>query len=129
MSPEEAQKLAASTMSNILSQEEIAHAFIGGFAVQLLGHNRQTDDIDVEVDAANANDLRGRIRDTLITLDERFSVEGMKLYFTPVQNPEARVLVETIPIGEFGLPLSLEVIRPGDGELFIARFCLVFHQC
>jgi len=42
----------AMAMSNILSKHEIAHAFIGGFAINLLGHTRETTDVDVEVDIA-----------------------------------------------------------------------------
>jgi hypothetical protein len=116
MTPQEAQKQAATAMSDILSEHEIAHAFIGGFAVNLLGHFRETADVDVEVDVAAATELQGRISPLLMERDGRFSLEHSKLFFTPSNHPELRVPVETLPIGELGLPPRLEIFRPGDSE-------------
>ncbi len=47
MEPFEAQKQAAKALSYILSKHEIGHAFIGGFALNLIGHSRGTTGIDV----------------------------------------------------------------------------------
>lgn len=114
MTPQEAQMQAAQALSDILSEHEVAHAFIGGFAVNVLGHNRATRDVDVEIDVADAAELRGRISQLLIERDARFSQVNIKLFFTPTNHPELRVPIETLPIGELGLPRRLAVIQLGD---------------
>ena len=102
---------AAQTLSDIFSEHRIAHAFIGGFAVNVLGHNRVTRDVDVEIDVTNSAKLRDRIFQLLIKPDTRFSQENLKLFFTPANHPELRVPIETLPIGELGLPCRLAVIQ------------------
>ncbi|KAI5861125.1 hypothetical protein GGS23DRAFT_577127 [Durotheca rogersii] len=116
---DEAQRIAATAMSSILSEHQIAHAFIGGFAVATLGHSRATIDIDVEIDVANISELRGRVRQLLTESDARFSVQHAKLFFTPAptDHPDSRVTIETLPIGELGLPRRLAVIWPNDGTI------------
>jgi len=104
---------AAKALSNVLFQHGIGHAFIGGFAVRLLGSTRPTEDIDVEIDASAA-ELRGRITQLLVESDPRFSVEHLKLVFTSANPPGSRVLVERLPIGELGLPRVLKVIWLGE---------------
>lgn len=51
--------LTAQALSDILSEHEVAHAFIGGFVVNLHGQTRATKDVDVEIDIADAAELRG----------------------------------------------------------------------
>ncbi len=113
MTPPEAQMQAAQALSNILLEQNIAHAFIGGFAVNTLGQNRSTADVDVEIDIADIAELRGLISQ-LTDRDVRFSLENSKLFFTPVNHPELRVPMETLPIGELGLPRELSVVRRAD---------------
>ncbi len=57
----EAQTQAAKALSSILAEHGIGHAFIGGFAVNLLGNNRETADIDLEIDIADPADMRARV--------------------------------------------------------------------
>lgn len=115
MTQSEAQMQAAQALSTILLEQNIAHAFIGGFAVNTLGHNRTTDDVDVEIDVANIAELRGLVSQ-LKDHDARFSLENLRLFFTPANHPELRVPVETLPIGELGLPRELLVVRCGDSS-------------
>lgn len=70
-----AQIQAATALSTILKKHGIGHAFIGGFALNLLGHQRETEDIDVEIDGTR-DEMRGRIAQILTQDDSRFSVEG-----------------------------------------------------
>ena len=116
MTLQEAQTQAATALSNILSSHKIAHAFIGGFAVNLLGYIRETVDVDVEVNVADVAEVRGRISPLVMEQDKRFSLEHFRLFFTPSNQPELRVPVETLPIGELGLPRRLEVFRPGGSK-------------
>ena len=97
---------AAQTLSDILSEHRIAHAFIGGFAVNVLGHNRVTTDVDVEIDVSDAAELRGRILQLLIKPDTRISQENLKLFFTPTDHPELRVPIETLPAYRRAWPSS-----------------------
>lgn len=122
MTPHEAQMQAAQALSDLLTEQEVAHAFIGGFAVNVLGHNRATTDVDVEIDVAEAAELRGRISPLLVERDARFSQDNLKLFFTPSNHPELRVPIETLPVGELGLPRRLAVIQLGDslGKFFRA---------
>ncbi|KAI9656987.1 MAG: hypothetical protein M1829_000360 [Trizodia sp. TS-e1964] len=121
MSLTEAQKLAAIGLSDVLTSINIPHAFIGGFAVRLLGHIRETEDIDVEVDVADLSDLRGRIAEILTERDSRFLVRGLSLTFTPLDHPEFCIPVETLPIGSLGLPRRLEVIQMEGDSIPILR--------
>ena len=114
MALREAQRQAAQALSDIFIEHGIAHAFIGGFAVNVLGHNRSTEDVDIEVDIANPTELRDQITRLLIEPDSRFSLVNLKLFFTPTDHPELRVPIETLPIGELGLPRRLAVIQSGD---------------
>ncbi|KYK55388.1 hypothetical protein DCS_07351 [Drechmeria coniospora] len=103
---------AAEAMSTILSRRNIHHAVIGGVAVLLLGHERQTSDLDVVIDVKNAEEL-DLVSDYLIEGDARFSKECLKLYFTPSEGQQSRVLIERLPIGSLGLPTQLNILRPG----------------
>ncbi len=116
MNRQEAQVQAAKALSKILAEHGIGHAFIGGFAVNLLGNDRETADIDVEIDAGDYVDMRARVTKILVENDTRFSYEHLKLVFTPADHPEWPVPVETLPIGMLGLPCHLDFIRPGDGR-------------
>ncbi|CZR45283.1 uncharacterized protein FPRO_15542 [Fusarium proliferatum ET1] len=60
-------KGAAQAFSRILTDNNVEHAFIGGFALNLLGSNRETLDIDVEVamDDANPEEFRGHLTQLL----------------------------------------------------------------
>ncbi|PTD02014.1 hypothetical protein FCULG_00010647 [Fusarium culmorum] len=53
-------KEAAEAFSRILTEHNIEHAFIGRFALQMLGNVRETFDIDVEVDV-DIEDFRGSV--------------------------------------------------------------------
>src|SRR5271156_3851161 len=108
-----AQLEAAHTLCGILTQQGILHAFIGGFAVGLLGSTRPTEDIDAMIDVGDPREIISRIRPLLQEQDSRFSVEGLKLYFTSGAHQHVRVTVEILAVGTLGLPphittLSLE---------------------
>lgn len=66
---------AAAAFSGILTRHGVKHAFIGGFTLNLLGHDRETLDIDVEIDGSR-DDMRGRITQLITQNDSRFFVEG-----------------------------------------------------
>jgi hypothetical protein len=100
-------------LSRILTQNGVDHAFIGGFAVKVLGSTRPTTDIDVEINVTEIREIIDRIRPLLVQEDHRFSVEGLKLYFTTDDDQRCRVPVETLGIGTLGLPCRLSTIRPG----------------
>ena len=68
-------------------------------------------DIDVEIGAENAIDLRGRIRQLVQQAGPRFAVKYLRILFVP-DGHQSRVPVETLPTGELGLPRRLLVIRP-----------------
>ncbi|KAL7786374.1 hypothetical protein V8C37DRAFT_392127 [Trichoderma ceciliae] len=113
----EAQRMAASAMSTILTAHHVEHAFISGFAVQTLGSSRPTEDIDIEIDINDSESAsREQIVQHLIAADSRFSVQGTKLSFTPVEAPQHSVPIETLPVGLLGLPPTLDIIRLGDGD-------------
>lgn len=99
---------AAEALSSILRSHDIDHAVIGGFAVNLLGHHRSTQDIDVEINFA------GNMRDELTQLlkqhDKRFAVQHHKLFFTPADS-DNMIPVETLPLGELGLPRELRIFK------------------
>ncbi|KAI9790626.1 MAG: hypothetical protein M1816_004959 [Peltula sp. TS41687] len=58
-----AQLEAAHALSNILTQQGILHAFIGGFGIQLLGATRPTEDIDAMIDVGDPREIIDRIQD------------------------------------------------------------------
>jgi hypothetical protein len=108
-------KLAGSTLSRILTQNGIEHAFIGGFALNVLGSHRETQDIDVEIAVDDIHELRGRVTRILREADSRFVVKSPhnKLFFVM---DDVEVPIETLPRGSLNLPRRLVVFRPGDGE-------------
>lgn len=110
------QTAAAKALSVILQKHGIEHAIIGGFAVNLLGFQRTTHDVDVQIDVSNVMELRGRIVQLLTQEDPRFSLQHHKIWFTAADRIQMRVPVETLPIGELGLPQQMKIHRPGDGE-------------
>lgn len=111
-------KGAAQAFSRILTDNNVEHAFIGGFALNLLGNNRETLDIDVEVamDDANPEEFRGHLTQLLRNADQRFVVSNLKLYFVPNGQWDLRVPIETLARGMLGLPRRLSTLRPGDGK-------------
>ncbi|QPC72254.1 hypothetical protein HYE68_003006 [Fusarium pseudograminearum] len=110
-------KEAAKAFSRILTENNIEHAFIGGFALQMLGNVRETFDIDVEVGVDNNEELRGRIRQILSAADPRFVVSNLKLFFVPGGQGSDPVPIETLARGMLGLPRRFSIIRPGDGSV------------
>ncbi|GKT65297.1 hypothetical protein ColTof4_09351 [Colletotrichum tofieldiae] len=113
----ETMKQAAALLSKILQENQIEHAFIGGFAVRMLGHERETLDIDVEIGVTNAQEMRSLVTRVLCDADSRFVVSHLKLFFVPDGNQEMRVPVETLARGTLNLPRQLTVVRPGDGSV------------
>ncbi|CVL12926.1 uncharacterized protein FPRN_14753 [Fusarium proliferatum] len=111
-------KGAAQAFSRILTDSNVEHALIGGFALNLLGSNRETLDIDVEVamDDANPEEFRGHLTQLLRNADQRFVVSKLKLYFVPNGQWDLRVPIETLARGTLGPPRRLSTLRPGDGE-------------
>ncbi|KAF5551292.1 hypothetical protein FMEXI_3410 [Fusarium mexicanum] len=109
-------KEAAQAFSRILTDQSIEHAFIGGFALNVLGSDRETLDIDVEVamDDVKPNELRPRLLQLL--QDQRFIVSNLKLFFVP-DHWDLRVPVETLARGTLGLPRRFSILRPGDGSI------------
>ncbi|GKT92625.1 hypothetical protein Ct61P_10475 [Colletotrichum tofieldiae] len=103
----ETMKQAAALLSKILQENQIEHAFIGGFAVRMLGHERETLDIDVEIGVTNAQEMRSLVTRVLCDADSRFVVSHLKLFFVPDGNQEMRVPVETLARGTLNLPGSL----------------------
>ncbi|KAM0206382.1 hypothetical protein ACHAQI_008298 [Fusarium lateritium] len=105
-------KEAAQTLSLILTRHNIEHAFIGGFALNMLGSDRETCDIDVEIAVDSPNEIRDRIVPMLCHADSHFVEAYYKLYFGA-----SRIPIETLARGTLNLPRRLTVIRPGDGSL------------
>ena len=103
---------AAHTLSGILTQQGILHAFIGGFGVGLLGSTRPTEDIDAMIDVCDPREIVNRIRPLLQEQDSRFSVEGLKLYFTSRAHQQVRVAIETLAVGTLGLPPHIIALSP-----------------
>ncbi|KAI1469008.1 uncharacterized protein F4812DRAFT_458531 [Daldinia caldariorum] len=93
---------------------DITHAVIGGFAAVLLGHNRSTQDVDVEINFA-AN-MRDELVQLLIEQDNRFAVQHRKLLFAPTDSAD-KVLIETLPLGELGLPRELRIFKLESSEI------------
>ncbi|KAG4262885.1 hypothetical protein FPRO03_10248 [Fusarium proliferatum] len=111
-------KAAAQAFSSILAEHNIEHAFIGGFALDLLGSYRETRDIDVEVamDDAQPNGIRSRLAEILRGSErQRFVVLNLKLFLIPDGGHwDLRVPVETLARGMLGLPRRLSTLRPGE---------------
>lgn len=106
---------AGKTLSQALSGLGVTHAFIGGFAVNLLGSQRSTDDIDAEVDTTDGIKLISRLVDPALGGDSRFTVHNNKLVFIPLDHDiSQRIPIELLRIGDLGLPKTLSVIYP-DG--------------
>lgn len=124
---------AAQAFSHILTDHNIDHAFIGGFALNLLGSNRETLDIDVEVamDNANPNELRLYLVQLLREADQRFMISDLKLFFFPNEQWDLRVPIETLARGTLGLPHRFSILRPGDGKSKCLRLAgpAVFPVC
>ncbi|KAG9495043.1 hypothetical protein J7337_013274 [Fusarium musae] len=110
---------AAQAFSRILTDHNIDHAFIGGFALNLLGSNRATLDVDVEIamDNANPNELRLYLVQLLREADQRFMISDVKLFFFPNEQWDLRVPIETLARGTLGLPRRFSIIRPGNGSI------------
>jgi hypothetical protein len=110
---------AAQAFSRILTDNNVEHVFVGGFALNLLGSNRETLDIDVEVamDNAKPNELRPHLVQLLREVDQRFMISDLKLFFVPKNDQwDLRVPVETLARGMLGLPRRFSILRPGDGK-------------
>ncbi|KAF5558906.1 hypothetical protein FPHYL_7247 [Fusarium phyllophilum] len=112
-------KEAARAFSRILTEHNIEHAFIGGFAVKMLDSHRETHDIDVEISVAALGDpeLRGGLVQLLHDADKRFVVSNLKLFFVPDGQWDMRVPIETLASGALGLPRRFLILRPGDGSI------------
>ncbi|KAK1597936.1 uncharacterized protein LY79DRAFT_576274 [Colletotrichum navitas] len=110
-------KQAAACLSRILGENGIEHAFIGGFALRMLGHDRDTEDIDVEIGVTDPQEMRSLVTRVLCDADSRFVTSNLKLFFVPDGNWELRLPVETLALGALNLPRQLPVIRPGDGSV------------
>ncbi|RFN43188.1 hypothetical protein FIE12Z_12590 [Fusarium flagelliforme] len=93
-------KVAAQALSHILTQNDIHFAFIGGFAVYLLGGGRSTLDIDVYVDM-DIKAIRDRFKDIVCI-------------FVPGEGKE-RIPIETLAFGSLGLPRTISVFYPDNG--------------
>ncbi|KAM0362074.1 hypothetical protein ACHAP4_000804 [Fusarium culmorum] len=104
-------KEAAEAFSRILTEHNIEHAFIGRFALQMLGNVRETFDIDVEVDV-DIEDFRGRIVQILSAADPRFVFSNLKIFFRP--EGSAPIPIETLARGMLGLPRRFSILRPGS---------------
>jgi hypothetical protein len=109
-------KLAAVAVSGTLTDNGIRHAFIGGFALQMLGHERDTLDIDVYVDIENPDEMRRQVSMVLCHADPRFAVLELKLFFLPEMDWDLRIPIETLPRGLLGLPRTMSTMHVCDGE-------------
>src|SRR5580700_6999170 len=113
---EAAQMQAARVLSRILTQQGINHAFIGGFAVNVLGSARPTEDVDVMINVTDPSEIVTKIRPLLQEADSRFSVQALKLYFTANGDQKIRVTVETLSTGTLGLPCRIAGFCPENGR-------------
>ncbi|KAG9254057.1 uncharacterized protein F5Z01DRAFT_750512 [Emericellopsis atlantica] len=107
----EAKDKAAAAVTPILEQHGIRHAYIGGYAVNVLGHDRQTDDIDILIDIENDKPALQNMAQLLLDADTRFSLVTYKLTFTCGTH---RIPIETLPTGELGLPREIKTIQVGE---------------
>ncbi|KAG5661355.1 hypothetical protein KAF25_005477 [Fusarium avenaceum] len=103
---------AAYTLSMILNGNHVGHAYIGGFALNLLGSDRETSDIDVLLDVDCPSHIHSYVTPILCGADSRFAVENYKLYFGP-----ARIPIELLTCGMLNLPRRLSIM-PTDTPIF-----------
>jgi hypothetical protein len=118
------QATAMMALSAALVHQNIEYAVIRGMALRFLGHDRETGDIDVEVNLA-VSEVRQGILDCLKN-DARFKMDNLRLYFYPEgENETSRILIEAIPIGELGLPTSLKTYHVEECEslLYLLQTC------
>ncbi|KAI0842807.1 hypothetical protein F5Y06DRAFT_291803 [Hypoxylon sp. FL0890] len=106
MSPRVDQLEATEALSKLLRSFKIDHAIIGGFAVSLLGHRRDTEDVDVVIDLPAS--MTGQLKQELSKHDDRFAVQHHRLSFKPTDSND-RVLIDSLPLGELGLPRELRI--------------------
>lgn len=116
-------KVAAQALSHILTQNDIQFAFIGGFAVHLLGGGRSTLDIDVYVDI-DIRTIRDCFKDIVCTADVRFVVDGLKVFFIPGEGKE-RTPIEALALGSLGLPRKIFAFYTDDGMSFSYHLSIV----
>lgn len=102
---------AAYTLSMILNGNNVGHAYIGGFALNLLGSDRDTSDIDVLIDVDCPSHIHSYVTPILCGADSRFAVENYKLYFGPAHIP-----IELLSCGILNLPRRLSII-PTDSKI------------
>ena len=106
---------AARALSGHLNSRNIRHAYIGGFALTLLGSRRPT---EINVLIENADPMK--LREEIMEVDARsFADAGFQFYFI-TQDHDGRMVreelvlhsmnnvhVETLPTGTVGLPTSI----------------------
>jgi hypothetical protein len=119
---------AAEALTSILTAEGVRHAYIGGFALRVLGSSRSTDDVDVEVDVADST-ARLSLLQRIIGRDARFSSNPLaKLFFTPSDPPGPPVRVEVLPVGTLGLPPLLPAQCVEISKASIGLRCIEFRE-
>lgn len=120
---------AARALSTVLDTLSVRHAVAGGFAVALLGSQRQTKDIDFIVDVA-PDKIKDVVRPRITQINPHFGRLGLQLYFAPtlvqglageqlVLANRQNVLVEMLPTNFLGLPLAIDpgmVVKGEDSE-------------
>ncbi|KAG6813892.1 hypothetical protein H0H93_013226, partial [Arthromyces matolae] len=97
------QIFAAQTLSVHLTQLQYNHSFVGGLALAILGSPRATEDVDVlvEVTAPAVKEMR----DKVAARDPQFLSQVLKFSFLKNGNdPQRRVLIETLRTNNMGLP-------------------------
>ncbi|KAF2395890.1 hypothetical protein EJ06DRAFT_534575 [Trichodelitschia bisporula] len=105
-----AMREAAAAVSSVMQSKGVEHAYIGGFAVNLLGGERHTEDIDMQVNLSAPELLQ--LRAFLLEHDTRFSYEKVNLYFSSSNGH--KIPVETLPMPALGLPGALSCVTVGD---------------
>ena len=103
-------RAAALALTELLRDNGVQHAYIGGFATNMLGSVRSTEDIDVVVQLSPAV-FNSSIMPKLLQ-DHRFNStrEMGGLYF---RHPRRNIKVDVIPGGEMETPNTLGNIREG----------------
>lgn len=71
-----AQLEAAHALFEILTQQGILHAFIGGFGIGLRDATRPTEDIDAMIDVGDPREIIDRIRPLLQEQDSLFGTRA-----------------------------------------------------
>ncbi|WZH44201.1 hypothetical protein QYS62_005219 [Fusarium acuminatum] len=99
---------AAYTLSIIINQHNIGHTYIGGFALNLLGSDRETSDIDVLIDVDCPSLIDTYVTPILCGADSRFAVDNYKLYFG-----SSRIPLELLTCSILNLPRRLSIITAG----------------